>query len=123
MGLRGVKRLGKKKWREHVEFGVERMIDVLNCDDVVLGGGNTRKLKALPKGCRAGDNANALLGGFRLWEKADEARRRPAQARTRPAARKVGRRQAPVAKPRNKPASVPAAGKPPSAPEAPAVKS
>src|SRR6266404_6928932 len=28
--------------------------------------GNVKKLKALPKGCRAGDNANAFLGGFRL---------------------------------------------------------
>ena len=28
----------------------------------------SRKLKKLPKGCRAGDNANAFLGGFRLWE-------------------------------------------------------
>ena len=28
----------------------------------------SRKLKKLPKGCRAGYNANAFLGGFRLWE-------------------------------------------------------
>jgi len=35
---------------------------------VVLGGGNVKKLKELPKGCRAGENANAFLGGFRLWE-------------------------------------------------------
>jgi hypothetical protein len=38
--------------------------------DVVLGGGNVKKLKVLPKGCREGDNANAFLGGFRLWQKA-----------------------------------------------------
>jgi polyphosphate glucokinase len=35
---------------------------------VVLGGGNVKKLKKLPKSCRAGDNANAFIGGFRLWE-------------------------------------------------------
>jgi len=35
---------------------------------VVLGGGNIHQLKALPKGCRAGDNANAFKGGFRMWE-------------------------------------------------------
>jgi len=69
VGLRGLKRLGKKKWREHVEFSVARMIDVLNCDDVVLGGGNTKKLKELPPGCRPGSNANAFIGGFRMWEK------------------------------------------------------
>ena len=47
----------------------------LEPDDVVLGGGNVRKLKVLPKACRVcreGDNANAFLGGFRLWEKADK---------------------------------------------------
>ncbi len=70
VGARGLKRLGKKRWRKHVEFGVERMIDVLNCDDVVLGGGNVKRLKELPPGCRAGSNANAFLGGFRLWEDA-----------------------------------------------------
>jgi len=37
-------------------------------DDVVLGGGNAKRLTRLPFGCRIGDNANALLGGFRLWE-------------------------------------------------------
>jgi polyphosphate glucokinase len=72
VGLRGLKRLGKKKWREHVEFGVERMIDALNCDDVVLGGGNAKKLKKLPPGCRPVSNANAFLGGFRLWEVASD---------------------------------------------------
>lgn len=35
---------------------------------VVLGGGNAKKLTRLPMGCRMGDNANAFLGGFRLWE-------------------------------------------------------
>jgi polyphosphate glucokinase len=47
---------------------VARLIAALQPDDVVLGGGNLKKLKELPQGCRAGDNANAFLGGFRLWE-------------------------------------------------------
>jgi len=68
VGLRGLKRLGKKKWRKHVTFGVNRLISALHVDDVVLGGGNARNLKDLPPGCRAGDNANAFLGGFRLWQ-------------------------------------------------------
>jgi hypothetical protein len=37
-------------------------------DDVVLGGGNVKKLSAMPDGCRAGANTNAFVGGFRLWE-------------------------------------------------------
>jgi len=61
---------GKKKWRYYVTDAVKRLISALEPDDVVLGGGNVRKLKKLPAGCRAGDNANAFLGGFRLWEKA-----------------------------------------------------
>jgi len=69
LGLRGLKRLGKKKWQEHVTACVERFIHALQLDDVVLGGGNARKLDKLPRGCRAGDNANAFLGGFRLWAK------------------------------------------------------
>jgi len=69
LGLRGLKRLGKKKWRQLVAECVERLIPALQLDDVVLGGGNAKKLEKLPKGCRAGDNANAFVGGFRLWKK------------------------------------------------------
>ena len=68
VGRRGLKRLGKKKWRQHVEYAVARLTAVLHPDDVVLGGGNTKKLPQLPPGCQAGDNANAFLGWFRLWE-------------------------------------------------------
>jgi polyphosphate glucokinase len=70
VGLRGLQRLGKKKWQHHVEYGVERLITAFHPDDVVLGGGNAKNLTELPPGCRAGDNANAFLGGFRLWEDA-----------------------------------------------------
>ena len=69
LGLRGLKRLGQKKWRQHVTACVERLIPALQLDDVVLGGGNAKQIEKLPRGCRAGDNANAFLGGFRLWAK------------------------------------------------------
>jgi predicted NBD/HSP70 family sugar kinase len=71
VGLRGLKRLGKKKWNRHVAFVVSRMIAALHPDDVVLGGGNEKKIKTLPPGCRAGDNKNAFRGGFRMWERMD----------------------------------------------------
>ncbi len=74
VGLRGLEKRGKKKWRRHVANVVSRLIAALEPDDVVLGGGNVRKLKELPRGCRAGNNANAFLGGFRLWEQADDGR-------------------------------------------------
>jgi polyphosphate glucokinase len=72
VGLRGLKKWGKKKWRSHVVDVVARLIAALEPDDVVLGGGNVKKLKELPRGCRAGDNANAFIGGFRLWERAGD---------------------------------------------------
>jgi polyphosphate glucokinase len=81
LGIRGFKRLGRKKWRKMVAAYVERLIPALQLDDVVLGGGNVKKLEKLPRGCRAGDNANAFLGGFRLWEKGGGQQR---LARTKP---------------------------------------
>jgi polyphosphate glucokinase len=68
VGIRGLERQGKKKWRQRVADVVAQLAAALEPDDVVLGGGNVKKLKELPPGCRAGDNANAFLGGFRLWE-------------------------------------------------------
>ena len=70
VGVRGLERRGKKKWRKHVADVVAYLIAALQPNDVVLGGGNVNKLKELPPGCRAGDNANAFLGGFRMWEHA-----------------------------------------------------
>jgi polyphosphate glucokinase len=68
VGQRGLERMGKNKWRRLVADVAARLVAALEPDDVVLGGGNVRHLKELPPGCRAGDNANAFLGGFRLWE-------------------------------------------------------
>ena len=74
VGERGLKRLGLKKWRRYVVDVVARLTAALEPDYIVLGGGNVHHLKTLPPGCRAGDNANAFLGGFRLWDKADKPR-------------------------------------------------
>ena len=68
VGLRGLEKRGKKKWRKHVLDVVEGLVAALEPDDVVLGGGNVKLLKELPLGCRIGNNVNAFLGGFRLWE-------------------------------------------------------
>jgi predicted NBD/HSP70 family sugar kinase len=84
VGRRGLKRMGKKKWARHVAIVVSRMAAALHPDDIVLGGGNTKKLKALPPGSRAGQNVNAFAGGFRLWEGAVD----PARAATDGAAAK-----------------------------------
>ena len=68
VGRAGLERHGEKIWRRHVVDVVERLMAALRPDDTVIGGGNVKKLKALPRGCRAGENANAFLGGFRLWD-------------------------------------------------------
>jgi polyphosphate glucokinase len=73
VGIRGLEQRGKKKWRLYVADVVALLTAALEPDDVVLGGGNIKKLKQLPPGCRAGDNANAFRGGFRLWEKASHS--------------------------------------------------
>jgi len=69
LGLRGLERFGKKKWRKHVATITKKLKIALKADYVVLGGGNSKKLKKLPRGSRLGSNANAFLGGFRLWQK------------------------------------------------------
>jgi polyphosphate glucokinase len=70
VGLHGLQTHGLTQWRRDVEDVVRRLIAALEPEDVVLGGGNIHQLDTLPAGCRAGDNANAFLGGFRLWEPA-----------------------------------------------------
>jgi polyphosphate glucokinase len=69
LGLRGLEKFGKKKWRSQVAKITERLQAALGADYVVLGGGNAKKLKELPKNARLGTNENAFLGGFRMWEK------------------------------------------------------
>jgi polyphosphate glucokinase len=69
LGIRGLGRYGKRKWRKHVDDVVERLQAAFEVDDVVVGGGNARLIKELPKGARVGDNDNAFTGGFRLWDK------------------------------------------------------
>jgi polyphosphate glucokinase len=77
VGLRGLQRLGKKKWTKAVEDVVMKFTTALEADYVVLGGGNAKKLKHLPARTRLGDNANAFAGGRRLWEGTDHHAPRP----------------------------------------------
>lgn len=67
VGLRGIKRMGKAKWRRHVLIVIEMLRQALDVEYVVLGGGNSKHMKELPAGVRLGANTNAFIGGFRLW--------------------------------------------------------
>lgn len=68
VGVRGLEKAGKGKWKKHVFETVELLTAAILPDYIVLGGGNVKKLKTLPPACIAGDNANAFQGGFRMWE-------------------------------------------------------
>ena len=68
VGLRGLEKMGRKKWRRHVFDVVELLKNAMEADYVVLGGGNARLVKKLPPGARLGDNSCAFTGGFRLWQ-------------------------------------------------------
>jgi polyphosphate glucokinase len=68
VGERALIRCGKKKWRRTVFEVVDHLTAAMEPDYVVLGGGGITELDELPPRCRRGKNANAFLGGFRLWE-------------------------------------------------------
>ncbi len=74
VGVGGLKRLGKKSWRRHVDDVVERLSNALEAEYVVLGGGNANRIKDLPPGSRRGTNLNAFIGGFRLWQTKTKSR-------------------------------------------------
>jgi polyphosphate glucokinase len=69
VGLRGLERMGKARWRHHVAIVIEQLRRALIAEYVVLGGGNSKLLKELPTGVRLRSNSNAFAGGFRLWDK------------------------------------------------------
>jgi predicted NBD/HSP70 family sugar kinase len=99
-GKAALKRLGRKKWQRHVGVIVAKFIEVLKPTDVVLGGGNARKLDPLPPGTRLGSNALAFVGGARLWEPeyggeppAPTADGKPVNRRRPPSPRRVEKQQ------------------------------
>jgi polyphosphate glucokinase len=90
VGRRGFERLGHKRWRRRVQEVIALLRAALLPDDIVIGGGNAEHVGELPEDCRVGDNANAFVGGFRLWAKAAVAR--PARKVHAPTGRKRARR-------------------------------
>jgi polyphosphate glucokinase len=91
VGVAGRARLGQKKWEKTVKDVIARLIAALEPEDVVLGGGNVKNLKKLPPGCRAGNNAKAFVGGFRIWKKNHRGNRSRSEGAVSKAARKPRR--------------------------------
>jgi polyphosphate glucokinase len=67
VGIAGLQRFGKKKWRKHVVDVIKRLMVALEPEYVVLGGGNVNKLGKLPPRVRKGENDKAFTGGRKLW--------------------------------------------------------
>jgi len=63
-----LERHGKKRWRKEVLEVIVTLVAAIEPDYTVIGGGNARELKELPPNAKLGDNENAFLGGFRLWD-------------------------------------------------------
>jgi polyphosphate glucokinase len=72
-GDAGRRRLGAKKWSKLVGEIVRQFSTALEADYVVIGGGNARKLRQMPKNARLGNNDFAFIGGFRVWRSAPRA--------------------------------------------------
>jgi len=70
LGLAGLGRLGKRKWRHQVNKVVQQLKSAVQADYVVLGGGNARRLKKLPRDTRPGENSNAFRGGVSPLDRA-----------------------------------------------------
>jgi len=94
VGIRGFEKSGKARWKKHVFETVELLTAALLPDYVVLGGGNVKKLDELPPACIAGNNANAFIGGFRVWEGPSDRRSKqdPAVKKASRATRSKGSR-------------------------------
>src|SRR5207245_7575122 len=84
VGLHALEAHGLPQWRRDVGDVVSRLIAALEPEDVVLGGGNVHQLDTLPPGCRAGDNVDAFLGGFRLWEESIDGQKGSEEGTGRP---------------------------------------
>ena len=89
LGKEAQDRMGKKRWRRIVHEIVPRLQAAFQVDDVVIGGGNAKQLRGLPRGARLGDNRYAIIGGYRLWEDRGFASRRGApRGRSRASSRR-----------------------------------
>ncbi|MDQ2947575.1 MAG: hypothetical protein M3Y27_16850, partial [Acidobacteriota bacterium] len=94
VGVRGLVRAGKKRWRRYVADVVKRLKNALEAEYVVLGGGNANNIKELPPDTRLGDNRNAFAGGFRLWKKKTKPRADQSQCEPVSPIRSARRRKA-----------------------------
>jgi polyphosphate glucokinase len=67
VGAAGRERLGSARWKRHCMKVARMLRDAMQVQDVVLGGGNAKRLTDLPEGMRHGTLEAAFEGGLQLW--------------------------------------------------------
>jgi polyphosphate glucokinase len=68
VGIKALKKVGKKKWNRRVQKVIEQVLPIFNPRKLYLGGGNAKKLKIeLPENVVITENVAGLLGGIALW--------------------------------------------------------
>ena len=84
VGRRGLERLGKKRWRRHVDEVIELLRAALLPDEIVLGGGNAEKVRrsaACLPARRQRQRVRRRLPAVGGEATGQRARRRPTRAR------------------------------------------
>ena len=68
LGIRGLKKYGKKKWNRLLALALAQTAATFNWDHLYLGGGNTKfiRMEARPE-VTIVSNLDGLLGGVALW--------------------------------------------------------
>jgi predicted NBD/HSP70 family sugar kinase len=77
VGAAGLETHGTDAWAAKVLDIVEVLRRAVLADEVVLGGGNAKRLTTLPSRARLGHERAAFVGGARLWEHTVEPHDRP----------------------------------------------
>lgn len=72
LGLRGLKKYGKKRWNHLLAKAIEQTALTFNWDHLYLGGGNARQIDfKLPEHVTIISNEDGLFGGVALWRYED----------------------------------------------------
>ena len=72
LGLRGLKKYGKKHWNKLIEEAIAQTAATFNWDRLYIGGGNSKKIDfKMPENVRIVSNEDGLLGGVALWRDAE----------------------------------------------------
>jgi len=75
LGAVALKKHGRKKWLKNLRTVMDELQEAMECEYIVLGGGNAKLVPELPKHVLRGENDNAFKGAFLLWKQKHEPSR------------------------------------------------